>query len=136
MIDYRVALVLEAGLMYLNVFHMLFTVLFFISFGLILFKKYSPYSQLYLVGFMTLQIIWNGCTITDIINILNAVGRYEFTPNGFIWNVGGEQSQLYRLAFLVMSPLLFYNAFYTWEKVQTHLDFGNYFRRGDFEMGK
>ena len=129
MLDYRVDLLLQAWIMWLNVFHTLFTVLFLISIVLILIRKYSPYSQLYLVGFVTLQVVWNGCTITDTLNYFNSLGRFEFEPNGFIWDIGGDYSQWYRLAFLVFMPILYYNSFMTWSKASAHLDFGNYFRK-------
>ncbi|GAB4147957.1 MAG: hypothetical protein OHK0017_10250 [Patescibacteria group bacterium] len=134
MLDYRIDLILQAWLMIINTFHAYFTILFILAVIHVLFRKYSPYSQFYIAGFMTIQTIWDGCPITDWINIFNNIGKFELTPNGFLWDFAGDSAPWYRLVFLLMSLLLYYNAYQTWEKGQTPLRFRNYFSRGTFKM--
>jgi hypothetical protein len=134
MLGHNYITVLEAWLAVLNLFHFAFTILFLICFFKVLFQKYSPYCQLYMAGFLIVQVSWDGCPIASFINIFNNLGGYSFEYNGFFFGAAGEWTQPLRFLGLLMMGLLTWSAFETWYKTDTPVDFANYMRKGTFQM--
>jgi len=127
---------MEALLAVLNNFHSGFTVLYAIAVIAMLTQKYSPVSQLYIASFATLQIIWDGCPIAAFINIFNQIGNFTFERTEFFWGFAGEWTPMFRFALLILTGLLYWSSYETWEKSIFEFNLSNYFKRGTFKMEK
>lgn len=135
MLVFNSTVLLEAWLMVLNTFHQVFTILFIYNFIRIILSKYSPYSQMYIAAFLSIQVAWNGCPISGFINIFNNIGNYEYELNGFFFGSFLEWAHLVRFLSIFMIGLLYWSAYETWFKVDYDMRFSQYFKRGDFKMG-
>ena len=125
---------LEGWLMVINTFHFVFTLIFITCIFKILFQKYSPYSQIYIASFVAIQTIWNGCPISEFVNMFNRIGGYEYEVNSFFFGAGGQWTPYLRVLAFFMVSILYWSAFETWYKVETPFVWSNYFKRGDFKM--
>jgi hypothetical protein len=132
--NFDTTIILEAWLMVLNTFHFAFTVLFLYNFVKVILVKYTPYNQLYIAVFLSIQVMWNGCPIASFVNVFNEMGSFPYEFNGFFFGAFLNWTDAVRFISILMIGLMYWSAYETWFKVDYPLDFSSYFKKGDFKI--
>ncbi|MEM1312827.1 MAG: hypothetical protein AAGF07_05190 [Patescibacteria group bacterium] len=104
------------------VLHQLVFILFVGSLVRVFLIKYTPYASLYLAIITIIQVIFNGCPLTNLNNFLYVKAGFTDLQSNFFWGgIFGEFTSLARMLFLMMSVLMFYYSVQTWNKAEVNI---------------
>jgi hypothetical protein len=98
--------------------HQLIFVFFTLSLVRILTHKYTPYASLCVAIVSIIQVIFNGCPVTDLNNYLLLKAGFNNVENNAFWGgIFGEYTSFARFLLLFVSLVMFYYSYKTWKKV-------------------
>ena len=105
-----------------NVVHYGVFALFFLCSVRIFSTKYAPYSAFYVASVALIQVIYDGCPLTDLVNFLAKQIGLDVIANQFIF-IFFDWYWFSKILILGFSFLLYYQSYETWYKPRTVLDF-------------
>jgi hypothetical protein len=112
------------------VIHQVIFAFFTFSLFRIFLYKNTPYASLCVAIVCIIQVVCNGCPVTDINNfLLLKAGFTDVDSNAFWGGIFGDYTGVFRLVFLFISIIMFYYSFKTWKKVPVQVSPSRIFRK-------
>jgi hypothetical protein len=108
--------------------HQLVFVFFALAIIRIFTHKITPYASLYVAIVSIVQVVFNGCPLTELNNfLLLKAGFSDVESNAFWGGIFGDYTNYFRLLFLGVSFVMFYYAYKTWKNVKVPVSLGRIF---------
>ena len=111
----------------LDVFHSVIFILFGICAARFFLVKDAPYSSMYVGIVAFIQAIYNGCPLTDVVNLFAVKSGNIVVSNQFLF-VFFDWYWFSRVLILCVSLLLLYHSYVTWNKPRTVVNFSRILR--------